>query len=658
MRKILSVVLFVMLFTLFAGCGGNVPTASTTVLVYMEGTSLEEQDNNGTDNIKEMLAATSSSNLKIVLTTGAANKTSEKDNEVKSWKTVKRHVISNGRLTELEDIGNVDMGTTKVLTDFIEWGQRTRPADRYILVFWDHGGGPLGGFGGHRKPAGSAADFPVATNLSVSDLKKAVKDVVDKTGKPFELIGFDACLMATLEVADAFKDLGRYLVASEDIEPGKGWDWKVFLDYVALYPEAGGGDIGKAIANGYYAKMSKIGDQFKYITLSVIDLSKVSQVNSALASFSQWKKGLLDSDGLSAWSDLAAARSLSLDFYTSSLEANGASETVDLVDWVTQLDTLKADSRTNNLIDAVNRALVHQVYGSERKNVSGLTLMFPSVVVWDQTILNKYDSFDFVSDYKGLVRSFSDFARSDKVPVVSITKPTFENITGGKKMAASYSAKVGETTINQYRYERAYVARKRAETLGDGTAGMLYYGHQYLQDADPTKVTLEYAWTNTWYTLNGKPVSLIGERSANGGVLYKIPVAIALKTDTAFNDPTAGVYYISFDGQNPDKAVFLGFQATATNQAYSTSQLTDAYRMVPMGWFKKDSDPTGLGEWIMDTGNIITLPGGDPVPDDQSGAKWAVMTFAKTALLDPGQLSFVLYDLRWKAFASESVALP
>ena len=71
-------------------------------------------------------------------------------------------------------------------------------------------------------------------------------------GKPkFEMLGFDACLMANTAVLGTLAPLANWITASAELEPGHGWD------YSALGAIAGGGgsgaDLGKAIANSYQA---------------------------------------------------------------------------------------------------------------------------------------------------------------------------------------------------------------------------------------------------------------------------------------------------------------------------------------------------------------------------------------------------------------------
>ena len=211
--------------TLLVGCGSGSSTDSpvatkATVLVYIEGTNLEEGNNFATENINEMLKATSSANVNVVLQTGAADK-AVADDPVDNWRTVRRYVIENHKLVLKDNLGAIDMGDPKVLTDFITWGQKTYNADKYVLMFWDHGGGVLGGFGGNRRAKG---DPGFASTLSVAQLKGAVEAAVgNNPANQFELIGFDACLMASLEVAQAFKGTARYLAASQDVEPGAGW---------------------------------------------------------------------------------------------------------------------------------------------------------------------------------------------------------------------------------------------------------------------------------------------------------------------------------------------------------------------------------------------------------------------------------------------------
>jgi hypothetical protein len=117
------------------------------------------------------------------------------------------------------------------------------------------------------------------------ELEKAFKDnnLIQGADNPqikFEFVGFDACLMASLETADKLKKFSKYLIASEEIEPDWGWDYKAIIDDLKEKPRQNGLQIGKLIVDSYVdtsKNQSKINYSLdKRITLSVIDLSKIN----------------------------------------------------------------------------------------------------------------------------------------------------------------------------------------------------------------------------------------------------------------------------------------------------------------------------------------------------------------------------------------------
>jgi len=73
------------------------------------------------------------------------------------------------------------------------------------LFLWNHGGGPIGGFGTDQLNEDKS--------ISISDIQEALKKALE--GKKFELIAFVACLMGNFETAYKLRDCGNYMVASE-----------------------------------------------------------------------------------------------------------------------------------------------------------------------------------------------------------------------------------------------------------------------------------------------------------------------------------------------------------------------------------------------------------------------------------------------------------
>ena len=97
---------------------------------------------------------------------------------------------------------------------------------------------------------------------------------------PIDLIGFDCCLMATIDVADVFSGISQYLVASEELEPGCGWDYAVWSKKLFETPNMSGADLGAAIYDSFLAGTSAYNVEEK-ITLSVTDLSKMPRLIAA-----------------------------------------------------------------------------------------------------------------------------------------------------------------------------------------------------------------------------------------------------------------------------------------------------------------------------------------------------------------------------------------
>lgn len=86
-----------------------------------------------------------------------------------------------------------------------------------MFIFWNHGAGWTG-FGGDDISTG----HPI---LTIADLEQGLSQGLARTSATgFDILGFDACLMATYEVAKAMSPFADYLLASQELEPTHGWD--------------------------------------------------------------------------------------------------------------------------------------------------------------------------------------------------------------------------------------------------------------------------------------------------------------------------------------------------------------------------------------------------------------------------------------------------
>ncbi len=232
-----------------------------TMMVYLNGSDLETGSNAGTTDLAEMTAVSATSNVNIIVLTGGAAKP--------GWNTIKCYRIENGVQTELTYNANVgnDMANPANLTNFINWTVTNYPADKYFLDMWNHGG-DIQGYGWDENTGG---------HLTVPQFKNAIAATnLIQNGQRFELIGFDACLMATLEVANALVPYGEYMVASEEQEPGHGWDYTPILQSLQNGGGANGAEIATTVVDGFYAQGIATGNHG--LTLSVIDLTFIGSL--------------------------------------------------------------------------------------------------------------------------------------------------------------------------------------------------------------------------------------------------------------------------------------------------------------------------------------------------------------------------------------------
>ena len=274
-----------------AACGGGDDDSRphrTTLMVYLLGSNLETENNQGTSNLLEMLAAQGSAHTRIVITTGGANKVDPKG-LVTSWKTVKRFELVDGQLKELADLGRLNMDDGNTLQDFVTWAVRSYPAERTMLMMWDHGAGYLG-YGSDENFAGSGD----AGIMRLPVMAAALQGAQAATGITLDYLGFDACLMATVEVAKILQPYTRYLGASQELEPGSGWDWKAVVETAARQPAPSLPEFGRIVATAYHDKQQRASrpdslQPTEIATFSIIDMGRIPAL---LERLDQWARAV------------------------------------------------------------------------------------------------------------------------------------------------------------------------------------------------------------------------------------------------------------------------------------------------------------------------------------------------------------------------------
>lgn len=108
-------------------------TPTITVLMYMCGTDLQSDCVN---DLYEMCAADIPDNVTVVVQAGGA---SQWDDSRLRANHINRFTIADYDFSDVEVCAWQSMGAQNTLEDYLTWATSTYPADRYMLIFWNHG---------------------------------------------------------------------------------------------------------------------------------------------------------------------------------------------------------------------------------------------------------------------------------------------------------------------------------------------------------------------------------------------------------------------------------------------------------------------------------------------------------------------------------------
>ena len=372
---------------------------TVTLMVYMCGTDLESRAAMGTSDLNEMLQAKTGDKVNVIVMTGGCKNWR---NNVISNKTNQIYQIKGGKMARLEDdFSRGSMADPKNLAAFIQYCAKNFPANRNELILWDHGGGSIAGYCYDEKYGGSR------DSMDLAEIKSALK----AGGVTFDFIGFDACLMATVENGLMLSDYADYMIASEESEPGIGWYYTNWLSKLEADPSMSTLKLGKNIVDDFVAACGqKCPGQAT--TLSVVDLAELkATAPKQLSAFStdtskMIAKAKKEAEG-GDYSTVATARTKSREF------ARGAGiDQVDLIHLAKNLNTKASKALADKLLSAVK----YNRTSSNMTNAFGLSVYFPYRSARSvDTMAKVYDQIGMDEDYTKCIQQFAKVETAGQV---------------------------------------------------------------------------------------------------------------------------------------------------------------------------------------------------------------------------------------------------
>ena len=366
---------------------------SRTIMIYMVGSDLESEAGLATVDLNSMKK--NNDNTKVLVIAGG---TKSWDNDYIDVGETSIYELTDSGITKVKNQSKLNMGSSEVLTDFLDYAYNYSKTDEYDLIFWNHGGG----IDGSEYDELSNGD-----NLSLKEMDVALnKSVFSK--KKLELVVFRTCLNGTLEVNSVFSKYARYLVASE--EETLGSSYTSVLNFVNdISSKDSSKDVGKKFIDAYKKQITDLkGYTFTtdkdttYSTYSLVDLSGVDKLIGSVNEFF---------DSIDIASNFNEVSKVRANLYQYAKE-EPSYDMVDLYNLVSNLKEL-SPKKADNVIKNLNNTVVYN-YASD-SNSRGMSIYFPynGTNSIKEMFISVYDNLPNLSQYKRFINKFYKMQTGD-----------------------------------------------------------------------------------------------------------------------------------------------------------------------------------------------------------------------------------------------------
>lgn len=537
--RVLAVASCLCLFLMLLDCGkgectasGDLPgtgeptTGKWVVELYMCGTDLESKAGAGTSDLVELTQLQPPDGVTFVIQTGGAREWH--NNQAKAGE-IDRFIFDKDGLRQLAPLPDADMAGTDTFADFLRFAQDNFEADHRILIVWNHGGGTVGG---------ACYDERTGKMMRLNQMQDALASVYEQNRDepPFDIVGFDCCLMATYGVANNFEGYGRYLVASQEVEPGNGW---YYTGIVNGFNKGVGSDplvLAKVICNAYMEGCEDAGTEDQ-ATLSVTDLSKLPQLRAAYEKMGDEALKVAQADPKKFFSRYGRQAKKSENFGGNTRDT-GFTNMIDLGDFAQRTEKLLPKT-SKDVLSALDAAVVYRVSGDLKKDSHGLSCYYPYQVEQQEY----FEDVRAASDsYKRLYR----YLATGKAP------------RGAKKSVMFDVSSMEDLKLDADSEGTVFckLTEQQMENLATIRCNLIWYdaeqdvlvmlGNDANVDMDWDSGMCKDNFDGTWVMLDKHPVYIDVTDETEGRITYAIPIKLNGKQMNLFvsYDKNANAYKI------------------------------------------------------------------------------------------------------------------
>ncbi len=525
--------------------------------------------------IEEIREVALPDNIKFVVQTGGATHWS---NPLVNPNRVQTFELSKDNIKEVKSEPLHSMATEDSLTDFLSFCDKKYDADHKVLILWNHGAGAFGY--GHDEIHNEI--------LSINNIKNAMSEVysADDSNPPFELIGYDACLMSMVEVLENLDGFGKYFVGSEESEPGFGWYYTPWVQALCDNPGMNGAQLGLAIADSYMDFYARIENNIPIVggassvTMSVIDVHKGARVGKLYNSLMKTVlKKSCDDPSIIAKTSQAAANSIHY--------AGENYEIFNSVDLGLFMDNMpkEVQKKADAVQKAIDDAVLYVRSDDTLKGSSGIAVYFPNYVTSYTSVYYLMDYITNVSSeevlkilyfYKAagcLTPEMEEYMEENNLGKLDNIDLTYLNKVSNTPIKVSedgnISLKVSKTAQAMMQQKAMAIGKIEDDTI-------VYYGSDALVGIDD-KGYLNTDFNGAWLSLNNSLLEV--------NVIYENSNTIAYSAPILLNGEKAKIYF-SYN-KSEDKFTIQGSCAeqeieTVDSLGRNTTEIMPGSKIIPL----------------------------------------------------------------------------
>jgi len=302
--------------------------AKWTILTYIAAHN--NLSNLGTISRKQIVDTGSSDELKLVVLYDGKSGS-------------ERLVVGKPRsIADHKSLTDFNSGDANQLLETVKWAYKKCPAEKYGLILWSHGSGwqpeqikevaseargddaVTDDESSERSSSpGSQAIFRQSLteilrkdteseraicfddgssqSLDTLQLGQVTAEIQKMIGQPLDLLGMDACLMASTEVAYQLRNSVRYMVASQELVPGHSWPYQSILSNLREQPDMSAKDLSIHIVDQYADHYQQNPPTAGDVTKVAVDLSKVNQLVEPIATLADTLLADFDNQSNALW---------------------------------------------------------------------------------------------------------------------------------------------------------------------------------------------------------------------------------------------------------------------------------------------------------------------------------------------------------------------